>query len=69
MNILELYLITVLSLCQIEFLTIPIKKEEEGEVTKTPYVKEEVVVKEKPEMETKGVTNETTSERINTSDV
>jgi stress response protein YsnF len=45
LNILELYLITVLSLRQIEFLTIPIKKEEVGEVKKTPYVKEEVVVK------------------------
>ena len=50
MNILELYLITVLSLCQIEFLTIPVKKEEVGEATKTPYVKEEVVVKKKPVM-------------------
>jgi stress response protein YsnF len=30
-----------------ENITIPVKKEEVGEVTKTPYVKEEVVVKKK----------------------
>ena len=30
-----------------EDMTIPVKKEEIGEVTKTPYVKEEVVVKKK----------------------
>jgi uncharacterized protein (TIGR02271 family) len=50
-----------------ETITIPVKKEV-GEVTKTPYVKEEVVVKKKPVTETKEVTEETTSERINTSD-
>ena len=50
-----------------EDITIPVKKEEVGEVTKTPYVKEEVVVKKKPITETKEVTEETTSERINTS--
>jgi len=52
-----------------EVITIPVKKEEVGEVTKTPYVKEEVVVKKKPITETKEVTEETTSERINTQDV
>ena len=52
-----------------EDITIPVKKEEVGEVTKTPYVKEEVVVKKKPVTETKEVTEETTSERINTKDL
>jgi uncharacterized protein (TIGR02271 family) len=50
-----------------EDITIPVKKEEVGEVTKTPYVKEEVVVKKRPVTETKEVTEETTSERVNTS--
>ena len=50
-------------------INIPIKKEEIGEVSKTPYVKEEAVVKKKPVTETKEVTEETTSERINTSEV
>jgi len=36
---LELYLITVLSLRQIEFLTISIKKEETGEVKKHHMLK------------------------------
>jgi uncharacterized protein (TIGR02271 family) len=39
-----------------EDITIPVKKEEVGEVKKTPYVKEEVVVKKKPVTETKEVT-------------
>jgi uncharacterized protein (TIGR02271 family) len=52
-----------------EDITIPVKKEEIGEVTKTPYVKEEVVVKRKPVTETKEVTEETTSERVNTSEI
>jgi uncharacterized protein (TIGR02271 family) len=52
-----------------EDITIPVKKEEVGEVTKTPYVKEEVVVKKKPVTETKEVTEETTSERVNTKDL
>ena len=53
-----------------EDITIPVKKEEVGEVKKTPYVKEEVVVKKKPVIETKEVTEETTSERIsNSSDI
>ena len=51
-----------------EVIKIPVKKEV-GEVTKTPYVKEEVVVKKKPITETKEVTEETTSERVNTQDV
>ncbi|MGN6709876.1 MAG: YsnF/AvaK domain-containing protein [Candidatus Nitrosocosmicus sp.] len=45
---------------------IPVKKEEIGEVSKTPYVKEEAVVKKKPVTETKEVTEETTAEGINT---
>ena len=49
-----------------EDITIPVKKEEVGEVNKTPYVKEEVVVKKKPVTETKEVTEETTSEKVNT---
>src|SRR6476660_537049 len=52
-----------------EVITIPVKKEEVGEVTKTPYVKEEVVVKKKHITETKEVTEETSSERINTQDI
>ncbi len=52
-----------------ENITIPVKKEEVGEVTKTPYVKEEVVVKKKPVTETKEVSEEVTSEKINTSDI
>ncbi len=50
-----------------EDVTIPVKKEE-FEVTKTPYVKEEVAVKKKPVTETKQVSEEVTSEKINTSD-
>lgn len=52
-----------------EDITIPVKKEELGEVTKTPYVKEEVVVKKKPVTETKGVSEDVTSEKINTSNI
>jgi uncharacterized protein (TIGR02271 family) len=51
-----------------EDITIPLKKEE-VEVTKTPYVKEEVVVKKKPVTETKLVTEEVTSVMVNTSDM
>jgi uncharacterized protein (TIGR02271 family) len=51
-----------------EDITIPLKKEEVGEVKKTPYVKEEVVVKKKPVTETKQVSEEVTSERVNTAD-
>ncbi len=48
-------------------ITIPVKKEE-VEITKKPYVKEEVVVKKKPVTETKEVSEDVTSEKINTSD-
>ncbi len=46
-------------------ISIPVKKEE-VEVTKTPYVKEEVTVKKKPVTETREVTEEVTSERVST---
>ena len=48
-----------------EEISIPVKKEE-VEVTKTPYVKEEVTVKKKPVTETREVTEEVTSERVST---
>ena len=51
-----------------EDITIPLKKEEVN-VSKTPYVKEEVAVKKKPVTETRQVSEEVTSEKINTSDV
>lgn len=51
-----------------EDITIPLKKEEVN-VSKTPYVKEEVSVKKKPVTETRQVSEEVTSEKINTSDV
>jgi stress response protein YsnF len=44
-------------------------KKEVGKVTKTPYVKEEVVVKKSPVTETKEISGETTFEKIKTSDV
>lgn len=50
-----------------EDIKIPLKNEE-VEVTKTPYVKEEVSVKKKPVTETKEVTEEVTSERVNIDD-
>ncbi len=49
-------------------ISIPLKREEVS-ITKTPYVKEEVVVKKKPVTETNEVFEEITSEKINTSDV
>ena len=52
-----------------EDITIPVKKEEIGEVTKSPYVKEEVIVKKKPITETKEVSEEVTSEKVNTSNM
>ena len=52
-----------------EDITILVKKEEVGEVKKTPYVKEKVIVKKKHITETKEITEETTSERINKSDI
>jgi uncharacterized protein (TIGR02271 family) len=48
-------------------ISIPVKKEE-VEVTKTPYVKEEVTITKKPVTETTEVTEEVTSERISTED-
>ena len=50
-----------------EDIEIPLKSEE-VEVTKTPYVKEEVVIKKKPVTETRDVTEEVTSEKVNVSD-
>jgi uncharacterized protein (TIGR02271 family) len=51
-----------------EDITIPLKKEEVN-VSKTPYVKEEVAVKKKPVTETRQVSEEVTSEKIDTSEV
>jgi uncharacterized protein (TIGR02271 family) len=48
-----------------EDIEIPIKSEE-VEVSKTPYVKEEVVIKKKPVTETREFTEEITSEQVNT---
>ena len=50
-----------------EDIEIPLKSEE-VEVSKTPYVKEEVVVKKKPVTETREVTEEVTSEKVKVSD-
>ena len=50
-----------------ENIQIPLKSEE-VEVSKTPYVKEEVVVKKKPVTETREFKEEVTSEKINVSD-
>jgi len=44
-------------------------KKEEVNVSKTPYVKEEVAIKKKPVTETRQVSEEVTSEKINTSEV
>jgi uncharacterized protein (TIGR02271 family) len=49
-------------------ISIPVKKEE-VEVTKTPYVKEEIAVTKKPVTETIEVKEEVTSERIDTEDL
>jgi uncharacterized protein (TIGR02271 family) len=43
---------------------VPLKKEE-VEVTKQPYVKEEVAVKKKPVTETRTVSDQVTSEKVN----
>ncbi|HYF99556.1 MAG TPA: YsnF/AvaK domain-containing protein [Candidatus Saccharimonadales bacterium] len=48
-----------------EVIEIPVKREE-IEVTKSPYVKDEVVIKKKPVTEVKEITEEVSSERINT---
>jgi uncharacterized protein (TIGR02271 family) len=47
-------------------IKVPLMREE-VEVTKEPFVKEEVVVKKKPVTETRTVSDTVTSERINTS--
>jgi uncharacterized protein (TIGR02271 family) len=44
----------------------PLKKEE-VELTKQPYVKEEVSIKKKPVTETRQVSEQVTSERVNVS--
>jgi len=49
-------------------IKIPIKKEE-AQVSKTPYVKEEAVVKKKAFTDTKEVTEDVTSEELDTSNV
>ena len=49
-------------------IKIPLKKEE-AEVTKTPYVKEEAVVKKKAFTDTKEITEDVTSEELDTSNV
>jgi uncharacterized protein (TIGR02271 family) len=46
-------------------IKIPLKKEE-VEVTKQPYVKEEVLIKKKPVTETREVSEQVRSEKINT---
>jgi uncharacterized protein (TIGR02271 family) len=51
-----------------EEIEIPLKKEE-VEVSKTPYVKEEVVIKKKPVTETREFTEEVTSEQVSTTDM
>lgn len=51
-----------------EEMEVPLKREE-AEVSKTPYVKEEVSIKKKPVTETKEVTEEVTSERIDTNNI
>ena len=50
-----------------ENITIPLKKEE-VEVSKIPFVKEEAVVKKNPTTEAKEISEETTSEKIDTND-
>jgi uncharacterized protein (TIGR02271 family) len=50
-----------------ENITIPLKKEE-VEVSKIPFVKEEAGVKKNPTTEAKEISEETTSEKINTHD-
>jgi uncharacterized protein (TIGR02271 family) len=50
-----------------ENITIPLKREE-VEVSKTSFVKEEAVVKKNPITESKEISEETTSEKINATD-
>ncbi len=47
-----------------EEVNVPLKSEE-VEVTKQPYVKEEVSVKKRPVTETQKVSEEVTSEQVN----
>jgi uncharacterized protein (TIGR02271 family) len=49
-----------------EDIKVPLKKEE-VEVTKQPYVKEEVAVKKRPVTETRQVSEEVRSEKVNVS--
>lgn len=49
-----------------EAVKVPLKKEE-VDITKQPYVKEEVSVKKKPVTETRRVSEEVRSERVNVS--
>jgi uncharacterized protein (TIGR02271 family) len=51
-----------------EFIWIPLKREE-AQVTKKPYVKEEGVVKKKVVTDKKEITNEVTSEELDTSNI
>jgi uncharacterized protein (TIGR02271 family) len=51
-----------------EDIKIPVKREE-AQVSKTPYVKEEAVVKKKSFTDTKEVTEDVTSEELDTSNV
>ena len=44
-------------------IRIPLKREE-VEVSRTPYVKEEIVVKKKPVTETRTVTEEIITEKV-----
>ena len=50
-----------------ENIAIPLKREE-VEVSKTAFVKEEAIVKKNPITETQEISEETTSEKVNTSD-
>jgi uncharacterized protein (TIGR02271 family) len=51
-----------------EEITIPIKREE-AQVSKKPYVKEEAVIKKKAYTDTKEITEDVTSEELDTSNV
>jgi uncharacterized protein (TIGR02271 family) len=51
-----------------EEIKIPLRREE-AEVTKKPYVKEEVIVKKKTVTDKKEITDEITSEELDTSNV
>src|SRR5919112_1521343 len=51
-----------------EEITIPLKREE-AQVSKKPYVKEEAVIKKKAFRDTKEITEDVTSEELDTSNV